>query len=158
MNSLSKVLGSYFGLGFIPFAPGTWGSFGAMWTLYLISILFPVYGVAVYLFLTSVLSLLIADYFIVNYGDDAPQFVMDEAAGQAVVFLFSGFQTVQGDPLWILFLGFLLFRVFDIFKPLGIARTEKFPGKFGILADDLLAGIYALACLELIKTVTASLI
>jgi phosphatidylglycerophosphatase A len=158
MSTFKKVLGSYFGLGFIPFAPGTWGSFGAMCTIYMISILFPVYGVIAFLIVTCILSLLIADYFINNFGDDAPQFVMDEAAGQAVVFLFSGFQTVQGDPLWILFLGFLFFRVFDIFKPLGIARLEKFPGKFGILADDILAGIYALACLELTKTVTASLI
>jgi phosphatidylglycerophosphatase A len=42
-----------------------------------------------------------------------------------------------------LLLGFLLFRLFDITKPLGIKRVEKFRGKYGILFDDLLAGIYA---------------
>ncbi len=151
MNFISKVLGSYFGLGFIPFAPGTWGSLGALCTLYFVMIAFPSYGVIVFLITTCALSLLTADYFIKNYGDDASQFVMDEAAGQAVVFLFTGFATINGDPLWILLLGFILFRAFDILKPLGIDRLEKIPGKFGILADDLLAGIYALACLELIK-------
>jgi phosphatidylglycerophosphatase A len=82
---------------------------------------------------------------------------MDEAAGQAVVFLFSGFAGVNNDPIWVLFAGFVLFRFFDIIKPLGIDRLQKVPGNFGILVDDLLAGLYALVCLELIKYSAASL-
>jgi phosphatidylglycerophosphatase A len=155
MNFVKKILGSYFGLGFIPFAPGTWGSFGAMWTIYLVTILFPIYGVPVFLILTCILSLLTANYFIREYGNDAPQFVMDEVAGQSVVFLFSGFIAGSGDPLWVLFLGFILFRLFDITKPMGIRRLEKLPGKYGILVDDLLAGFYSLVCLELIKYLSA---
>lgn len=151
MNRLNDLLGSLFGLGHIPFAPGTWGSLGAVTLIYLISIVLPVTGIPLFLIITTILSLITADYFIRTYGDDAPQFVMDEAAGQSVVFLFSGFQISQGDPIWILFLGFALFRLFDITKPLGVRRLEKLPGKYGILADDLLAGFYALTVLEIIK-------
>ncbi len=151
MNRLNDLLGSLFGLGHIPFAPGTWGSLGAVALIYLISIVLPVTGIPLFLIITTILSLITADYFITTYGDDAPQFVMDEAAGQSVVFLFSGFQISQGDPIWILFLGFALFRLFDITKPLGVRRLEKLPGKYGILADDLLAGFYALTVLEIIK-------
>lgn len=157
MSLIKKVLGSYFGLGFIPFAPGTWGSAGAALSIYLIAIQFPVNGVLFYLIIACLLSLWTAGYYISEYGDDASQFVLDEAAGQAVVFLFTSFHSVNGEPLWILLLGFLLFRAFDIAKPLGIQRLEKLPGKYGILMDDLLAGIYALASLELIKYITASL-
>lgn len=156
MNRLNDLLGSLFGLGHIPFAPGTWGSLGAVVLIYWVSLVLPVTGTPLFLIITTILSLLTADYFIKTYGDDASQFVMDEAAGQSVVFLFSGFHISQGNPLWILFLGFALFRLFDITKPLGIRRLEKLPGKYGILVDDLLAGLYALIVLELIKYSTKS--
>jgi phosphatidylglycerophosphatase A len=50
----------------------------------------------------------------------------------------------------LLLAGFVLFRVFDIAKPLGIRRLERLPGGWGVMADDLLAGLYAQACLQLI--------
>jgi phosphatidylglycerophosphatase A len=75
---------------------------------------------------------------------------MDESAGQIVAFLAIPFHYSLYTDIWILLAGFLLFRLFDIFKPFGIRELEKISGKFGILFDDLLAGVYALICLQMI--------
>ena len=82
---------------------------------------------------------------------------MDECAGQTIPFLFTSFSFatsasfISSSDLWILATGFLLFRFFDIKKPLGVNQLQNLPGKFGILADDLLAGVYALVVLEGLK-------
>ena len=70
--------------------------------------------------------------------------VVDEAAGQML--------TLIAVPLqWkYLLLGFILFRVFDIFKPPPLRRMERFPGGWGIMLDDLGAGLYAGVALQLL--------
>lgn len=66
--------------------------------------------------------------------------VLDEVAGQSVALSV----TVAAFPVWINYLGaFALFRVFDITKPLGVKRLESLPRGWGILMDDILAGLYA---------------
>lgn len=88
---------------------------------------------------------------------DPREIVADELAGQAVTLLSIDFLTTNepsARQIWIIAgLGFLLFRVFDITKPWPIRKLEKLPQGWGILADDLLAGVYAgavlLLCLSL---------
>jgi phosphatidylglycerophosphatase A len=63
--------------------------------------------------------------------------VIDEVAGQMLGLLF-----LAPDPM-ALAIGFVLFRVFDVWKPWPVRSAEKLPGASGIMADDLLAGIYA---------------
>jgi phosphatidylglycerophosphatase A len=73
---------------------------------------------------------------------DPGEVVADEFAGQAVTFMIIA--AVSADQIWITaLLGFVLFRIFDIAKPWPIRRLEKLPQGWGILADDLLAGVYA---------------
>lgn len=141
-------IGTLFGAGLIPFAPGTWGSFFTLPFIYFAAVLHPGFGLYALLLLTILFSLWCTDENVQKFGNDPGQFVMDESAGQTVVFLAVSFHQA-GSDLLILLAGFLLFRLFDILKPLGIKAVEKLPGKFGILADDLLAGLYALICLEL---------
>jgi undecaprenyl-diphosphatase len=74
--------------------------------------------------------------------NDPGEVVADEFAGQAVTFMFAGFIPINYICTTAI-AGFLLFRVFDVFKPWPIRRLEKFPKGWGILADDLLAGVYA---------------
>jgi phosphatidylglycerophosphatase A len=78
---------------------------------------------------------------------DPREIVADELAGQAVTFLSIGFWTINepsARQIWIIVgLGFLLFRIFDIAKPWPIRKLENLPQGWGILADDLLAGVYA---------------
>jgi phosphatidylglycerophosphatase A len=98
-------------------------------------------------------------------GKKDPQFVViDEVSGQMItfvlgqpiftVFLNREIHTAWGnfeiDGLWLTFIaGFILFRLFDIWKPWPIRRLEKLPGGWGIMADDWLAGIYAAILLRL---------
>jgi len=83
---------------------------------------------------------------------DPSEVVVDEFAGQALTFVI--ITAVVSCPTWAAATGgFLLFRFFDIVKPWPIRKLEKFPQGWGILADDLLAGVYAgialLLCLRL---------
>jgi len=98
-----------------------------------------------------------------------PQFVViDEVSGQQLALVLAlvpialpASRALGGGPLFAEFLafsllnwkfllaGFILFRVFDIFKPFPCRRLEKFPGGWGIMADDWMAGIYAAICLRL---------
>lgn len=74
---------------------------------------------------------------------DPGKVVIDEAAGQLLVF-------VAVPPEWaMLAVGFVLFRFFDIIKPLWIRKAEELPGGWGIMADDAAAGAAAKALLHL---------
>ena len=82
-----------------------------------------------------------------EWGKDPSKLVLDEWAGQAVVFLGLPFYNIIGPDLLLLITGFIFFRFFDIKKPLGVNELQQFPGGWGILLDDLLAGVYAMFCL-----------
>ena len=70
--------------------------------------------------------------------------VIDEVAGMWVSVLF------LPQNLWLLIAGFILFRFFDIVKPLYIRRMEAFKGGWGVMLDDVLAGVYANIILQVI--------
>lgn len=157
MKAVKFILGTFFGSGLLPKAPGTWGSLISIPFIYLTALYFSFTGLLIFFIIASLLSLWSTSEAVERYGDDPSQFVMDEVAGQSIVFLFAAFQADLSHDIWILLTGFILFRLFDIFKPLGINQLEKLPGKFGILFDDLLAGFYALMCLEVLFMLTSSL-
>ncbi|TDX01674.1 phosphatidylglycerophosphatase A family protein [Dinghuibacter silviterrae] len=77
------------------------------------------------------------------WGEDSPKAVLDEVVGMYVAVLFHplGWKTILP--------GFVLFRVLDIWKPLGIRKTEALPGGWGVMVDDIVAGIYANVVLSL---------
>lgn len=78
-------------------------------------------------------------------GKDPPTFVLDEFAGYLVAATY-----LPASPHWAQFLGaFVLFRVLDIRKPLGINRLQDLPGGWGILVDDLAAGVVANGMLQI---------
>jgi len=85
--------------------------------------------------------------------NDPGEVVADEFAGQAIVFLFSPFLAMGAASPRQIFItamtGFVLFRLFDISKPWPIRKLEKFPAGWGILADDLLAGVFAWIVLQI---------
>ena len=78
------------------------------------------------------------------WGKDHQRVVIDEVAGMCITLLF-----VPVEIKYII-AGLVLFRFFDILKPLGIRRLEKWPGGWGVMADDVLAGIYANIVLQII--------
>lgn len=80
-----------------------------------------------------------------HWGKDSSKVVIDEVAGMCVSLLF-----VPVTPVWMI-TGFVLFRFFDMVKPLYIRKTEALPSGWGVMADDLLSGIYANLVLQAIR-------
>ena len=158
MSSLKLTLGTLFGIGRLPVAPGTWGSLATLPIVFLIGWSAGIYAIALLFIFSCVLSLWCAPAAEEKFGKDPSQFILDELAGQSVVFLLTDFSAPPLQIITVLLSGFILFRVFDIMKPLGINALQKLPGKFGILADDILAGIYALVLLELGTTLILNLV
>ena len=132
----------------MPKAPGTFGTLAAIPLAIVINYLGAIYGfVALVVFVagavfTSELSRKLLG------REDPPEIVIDEAAGFSL--------TLFLLPLsWFsLSLGFLLFRLFDISKPFPIRRLEKIKGGFGIVLDDLVAGIYANLVLRILLLIS----
>jgi len=150
---MKRLVTSCFGLGRLPLAPGTWGSlppvavFALMWHFEAPAILISIVMAALAL-AGSVICVKFAPAAIAATGRADPrEVVADEFAGQAVTFLAIPFLTtaaISTKQIWAAaVLGFLLFRLFDIVKPWPIRKLEKLPKTWGILADDLLAGVYA---------------
>jgi len=79
-----------------------------------------------------------------DWGKDSSRVVMDEVAGMAVTLLYAP------HTLFYLVIGLAGFRLFDILKPFGIRSLEKLPGGIGVMADDLLSGVYAFIVVRII--------
>jgi phosphatidylglycerophosphatase A len=161
---ISLLLATWFGLGYLPKAPGTWGSVGAMalaflmawtsngnhtamlasaengnfWTTGLLSSS----GEVSITLMIAVMGVIVAGRA-ARYAqiEDPPWIVIDEVSGQLITYYLF---------FWILplnwkscLLGFILFRAFDIWKPFPARQLEHLPGGWGIMADDWMAGIYA---------------
>ncbi len=134
---VARFLGSCGGLGYFPFAPGTVTSFAAAVVYLLVpslalpEVLLPsIAGV----FLTG---LLVSPVMEELYGHDPSRVTIDELAGQWVALLF------LPHNWFVVLLGFVAFRFFDIVKPEPVNSAQRFPGGWGIMTDDILAGIYA---------------
>jgi len=134
-------------VGKIPFISGTWGSAAAAilapWLFMPLSFPARVLVLAA-VFLFGGLAGTKAEK---HCGRKDPGIVViDELLGQWTTYLF--FPVLSP---WALFLGFVLFRIFDILKPCPVRASETWlPGGFGIMIDDFLAGLYAYVCLGLI--------
>ncbi len=148
MRKLKPIIGSFFYAGFLPNAPGTWGSFFALFPIYFIALYAPFYGMALFTLICSLLTLWVAEECEQVWGGDPSPLVMDEFAGQGMAFIAIPFAATSINIFMLLLLGFLFFRFFDIKKPWGVDKLQELPGGFGILVDDLLAGLYAFICLR----------
>jgi phosphatidylglycerophosphatase A len=143
--SVANPISTWFGCGYAPKAPGTVGSAAAIG----IGILVEHYAGWRPLSFAA-LALVVSVPAIWAAGETArqakvkdPQFVVvDEVVGQWLAL--SGARALNGKAAWIPWLAaFLLFRLFDIWKPFPVRQLESLPGGVGIVADDLMAGVYA---------------
>ena len=143
-RALPWVLGTWFGAGLAPVASGTVGTLATLpLALLLAWIGSPVLFVAV---TAAVIALGVwsSGALARELGRKDPgEAVIDEAAGFLVTLAF-----LPPDP-WIVLAGFLLFRALDIAKPFPARRLERLPGGWGIMADDLMVGLYAHGLLRL---------
>jgi phosphatidylglycerophosphatase A len=146
-----RWIATCFGLGWLPVAPGTWGSlppaivFGVLMCCSGSPVVATIV-MAVMAVLGSIACLCCAPASMAAVGKNDPgEVVMDEFAGQALTFLTMPLLLLRplsgGECFFFALLGFLLFRAFDIAKPWPIKRLELLPSGWGILMDDLAAGI-----------------
>jgi len=150
LTILYKTLATGFGSGYSPFAPGTMGAlvgclllWGASHLLEMTSFPFFQLGFFLIIVFTTILGAWVTKQLEVEWGEDPSKVVIDEIIG------------VWISLFWIpltwqtLLAGFCLFRLFDIWKPLGIRRLEAIPNGWGVMLDDVAAGIYANICLQI---------
>jgi phosphatidylglycerophosphatase A len=144
----AELVATFFGIGRLKPGPGTWGSVATVVLWYLASSRIPLelrtWATIVAAILVTLIGIPAATRVARASGLKDPQFVViDEVAGQLVALI--------GVPLgWKTFLaGLILFRVFDILKPPPVRQLEGLPEGFGIVVDDLGAGLYALIIVHL---------
>ena len=146
---MSRLIASFFGVGFFPAAPGTAGSAAALligaglmlgppWLLPLASVLAATAG---YLTIRRAVS---------DPHADPGWVVIDEVAGQWIAML-----GLAGVSLAGLAAAFLGFRALDIWKPGPIGWADRQPGAFGIMADDILAGVVVALALYAARQLTS---
>jgi phosphatidylglycerophosphatase A len=145
----ATLVATFFGIGRLKPAPGTWGSLATLVLWALASSQIPLadrtWATIAAAALVALIGIPAATLAARASGLKDPQFVViDEVAGQLV--------TLIGVPLaWKTFLaGFILFRVFDMWKPFPVRQLERLPEGTGIVVDDLGAGVYALVIMHLL--------
>ena len=145
----ATLVATFFGAGRLHPGPGTWGSASAvlLWAA-LAHVINPTYRAPVVIALAIFVTLIgipAATQVARASATKDPQFVViDEVAGQLIALI--------AAPLtWKTFLaGFILFRAFDIIKPPPARQLERLPEGTGIVLDDVAAGIYALAVMQVL--------
>jgi len=127
---------TFFYLGKLPIAPGSWGSMGALilWIFLPLSYSLQI-TVIIILFSVGVIS---SKKMALDMDENDPsEVVIDEATGMGIALFMLPYSIAMYT------IAFILFRIFDIFKPSFIYRIQNLPGGWGIMIDDVLAGIFA---------------
>jgi phosphatidylglycerophosphatase A len=133
-KKITEVIASCFYIGYIPGAPGTYGSLFALLLISQFSFLTKNISVGFFIIIGLIFSTLMEKQ---TGKKDDQRIVIDEFVGMLITFYF-----VEPN-LSYLIIGFILFRLYDIYKPYPIKKTQKLPSGWGILLDDVLAGVYA---------------
>ena len=147
MKNFTKYFATLFGIGFIPLAPGTFGSLLSILIWYVFIDLFSIfYFIALFLFVLSV-SFYLTDIYLDNYKKKDPsEVIVDEFLGQSIPLLF-----IVNFNIYEVLIAFVTFRFFDIYKIYPINKIEDLKGSYGVILDDIVAGIYSLIILMLYK-------
>lgn len=147
MNELIVAIATGCYIGKIPKAPGTWGSIAAFVPWFFIR------GLSLPLYLTVLGVIFIVGFFAAGSAEkimnqpDPGCIVIDEILGMLIALTFAP----AHPAAWLL--AFIFFRIFDIFKPFPVSWFDRhIHGGIGIMMDDVIAGLYALICLQIIWT------
>jgi phosphatidylglycerophosphatase A len=143
------LLATWFGVGLLPKAPGTYASLAALPCAWLIHAYAGAGGLALAAAAVAATGCWATAIFVRDGGlADPPAVVVDEVVGQWLALL-------AAPPVWWAYaLAFALFRFFDIAKPWPVSWAERaFPGAWGVMLDDVVAGAYAAAGVALVARV-----
>ncbi len=155
MKKIMILIATFFNIGKFPIAPGTLASFVTTIIVFLFNYTFNpnpivmVFATLIVFFGGIIPAKITEDY----YNEKDPHLiVIDEVSGQMTALLFiPAILSIKGISVYIL--GFFIFRFFDIIKPPPVKQADMIKGGFGIMFDDILAGLYTLGLLHLILTI-----
>ena len=138
-----KIISTFFYCGYLPFIPGTFASMVGIFLYYLIKD-------SIFIYTLFTLIFIILGFLITGKAEkifnkkDARCIVIDEIAGMLVALMFIPYS------LKLVIMGFVLFRILDALKPYPAGRLQELKGSIGIIADDILAGLYTNIILQLV--------
>lgn len=136
-----ETVSSCFYIGYLPKAPGTFGSLFALILVSQFNVLTKNVSIFLFIVIGIIFSSLMEKQTKVK---DDQRIVIDEFVGILITFYYVDYN------LTYLIIGFILFRLYDIYKPYPIEKLQKLPSGLGIMADDILAGIYSRIVLYII--------
>ncbi len=144
MNRLARIISTGFGVGYFPVAPGTMGALAisiVYWLSPNISLLYFIIIISLLIALgiysATIIEKEIKSKLGPEKGKDPGLIVIDEIIGMLIALI-----ALPKTKIFLIW-AFILFRIFDIVKPYPARQMEKFPGGWGIVFDDVIAGIYA---------------
>ncbi len=163
LKKINSLFVTMFGIGKLPRIPGSYASLVTVIFLY---ILFHIFSVPADVFLFLLVGIFIISLFSVNLfikdltNKDPKEVVIDEFIGQSIpICLYEIAHTEPSDPVRVLtfyFIMFILFRIFDIAKPYPVSYYDKnFKNSFGVIMDDICAGLYVVAILVFYMIITS---
>ncbi|MCR8549722.1 phosphatidylglycerophosphatase A [Salipiger sp. P9] len=144
-----KAIASFFYVGFLKPAPGTWGSLAALPVAYALLLAGGFWLLLIATLLAFVLGLLATKAVTEGADDHDPSWiVIDEVVGQWIALFPVGYgAAMMGVEIWRLYpgwiTGFLFFRLFDIWKPWLVGRADRRGDALGVMLDDVIAGVFS---------------
>lgn len=149
---LATIIGTGFGSGFWPWGPGTAGSILAVAIWMLLSLLLPTTTLQAVTFALAFAFTILGTWATAQlqpfWGDDPSRVVIDEMVGVWIPLSL----LCPGDYYWAL-AALVVFRFFDIVKPIGIKRLDRRKGAVWVMLDDILGGIYTMIVLIIAKVI-----
>ena len=143
---ISEWIATCFKVGYLPLAPGTWGSIFAIlvWWVLLKDLDLLIFGIVIILFFF--IGIIVSNIIIDQNGDNDPShIIIDELVGQWLALW------ILPDGYFYIIIAFILFRFFDIIKPWPIRFMEQLPKGLGVMCDDLTAGLITLILIQIIN-------
>jgi len=146
------IIASFFGVGYCPKASGTAGSLATLPFAFLLAYCGGFYAMLAFFALVYVAGTIASKEVLKYTSHDPSLIVIDEVAGQLVPLMFFSYELPEMHIWWlqIALPSFILFRIFDIFKPFPASYFDKeMLNEHGVMLDDIAAGIYALLAMAI---------
>ena len=154
MINFTKIFVSIFYIGYIRYAPGTWGSLASLGIIFF---LFNIINIPLSILIILFVSLFFLSNYLINYfssitnSHDSKHIVIDEFLGIFFIFLFYEIIFIYNDFITCLLI-FVCFRIFDVFKifPANYFDKQLHSG-YGVILDDIIAGMYTILTMIIIN-------
>lgn len=142
INFFNNIVSTFFYSGYIPKASGTFGSLVAI-LFFIIPGFYSKVFLSVIILILFFVSLFTVPQLIKKYGNDPSVVVVDEAVGMWISVNIVAYVITIFPPFYVLLISFLTFRFFDIIKIPPANYFDKMKNSFGVMMDDVIAGIYS---------------